>query len=340
MGGGGVVSDSRAPRHAAVDLLLPLPTGQLYPQDPDPSLLGYPRVLGKSCLRSPQIPPVPYNRSVNVSSPPTVPSQDPHNRRSTRPPRNPPEQCSPGSAHPQPALLSVQSAREAKKPVPAPLTASSFLRAASLPRPAVRSPGPSPALPPAPRPCAPAPPPLPQRPPGYSELAERRQRAPPGPGGHCLLSSPNPPPHNRRRPTPGGGGNAPGERPGRAEAARPLPPGWPPPPPHLGRPGSRVPAPGERRRAPCAQQLGAVPLGLRWWAPRRSVPRPRPLRTTAAHPRDLEQRSSRALCSWVSTAAGGTWLRAPSTGFTKLRFPQQRRRLLWQAFFFFFLNEL
>lgn len=243
---------------------------------PHPSLLGCPRVLGKSCLGSPQIPPVPYNRSVNVSSTPTVPSQDPPNRRSPRPPSNPPKQGSPGSAHPQPALLSLQPAREAEKLVPAPLTASSFLRAASLHRPAVRSPGPSPALPPAPRPWAPAPPPLPQRPPGDSELAERSQRAPPGPGGHCLLSSPNPPPHNRRRPTPGGGGNAPGERPGRAETARPLPPRWPPPPPHLARRGRGVPAPGERRRAPCAQQLGAVPLGLRWWAPRRSVPCPGP----------------------------------------------------------------
>lgn len=117
---------------------------------------GIPEFSAKVVSGPPQIPPVPYNRSVNVSSTPTVPSQDPHNRRSTRPPRNPPEQCSPGSAHPQPALLSLQSAREAKKPVPAPLTASSFLRAASLHRPAVRSPGPSPALPPAPRPWAPA----------------------------------------------------------------------------------------------------------------------------------------------------------------------------------------
>lgn len=207
-GGGGVSSLNPAP-HAIQQrtFLLPLPTAtkQLHPEDP--SLLGYAREFSakkkKSCLGSPQIPPVPYNCSVNVSSSPTVPSQDSHNRRSTG--ETPPNSAAPAPLTPSLGFCPYSLAREARKLVPAPLTASSSLRAASLRWPAVRSPGRSPALPPA---CPPRGPGL--RPPGYSELAERRQRAPPGPGGHCLLSSPNPPPHRRRRPTPSGGGDAPG----------------------------------------------------------------------------------------------------------------------------------
>lgn len=152
----GVFFESRAPHHPAADLLFPPPsaTKQLYPQDPDPSLFGYPRVLGKSCPGFPQIPPVPYNRSVSVSSTPA----------SSQPEVHP----SPGVQGP-PKLSSrafVPAARkrstETLRPR-SPLTASSFLRAAALhePRrplawPQPRPPPPQPALPPS-HPAAPGP---------------------------------------------------------------------------------------------------------------------------------------------------------------------------------------
>lgn len=65
---GAVFSESRAPHHPAADSLLPLCTATKQLKDPDPSFLGYSRVLGKSCLGSPQIPPAIYNRFVSVST--------------------------------------------------------------------------------------------------------------------------------------------------------------------------------------------------------------------------------------------------------------------------------
>lgn len=151
----GVFFESRAPHHPAADLLFPPPsaTKQLYPEDPDPSLFGYPRVLGKSCPGFPQIPPVPYNRSVSVSSTPASSQPEVH--------------ASPGVQGP-PKLSSrafVPTARkrstETLRPR-SPLTASSFLRAAALhePRRPLAWPQPRPppqtALPPS-HPAAPGP---------------------------------------------------------------------------------------------------------------------------------------------------------------------------------------
>lgn len=63
-------SEFRAPHHPAGEpsLYSATLTKQLCPEDPDLSRLGHSGALGKSCLRSPQIPPVPYNRSLSVFS--------------------------------------------------------------------------------------------------------------------------------------------------------------------------------------------------------------------------------------------------------------------------------
>lgn len=150
-----------------------------------------------------------------------------------------------------------------------PLTVSSFLELRLSTGPVALSPGP--------RPLPSLRPPTPDIRPraGPRRSSSRNRPATPdspcavsapllGPGGHCLLSAPNPPPRNRRRPTRRGGGSAPGERPGRPQPARPTPPGPPPPPPHLARRHCRVSAARAGRRARCAAAPCAVPLPPRW----------------------------------------------------------------------------
>lgn len=342
--GMGVFFESRAPHHPAGDLLFPPPsaTKQLYPEDPDPSLFGYPRVLGKSCPGFPQIPSVPYNRSVSVSSTPA----------SSQPEVHP----SPGVQGP-PKLSSrafVPTARkrstETLRPR-SPLTASSFLRAAALHEPRRPLAWPQPRPPPQPA----LPPSLPPRGSGSRprRSSSRSGRATPdsrcavsaplrGPARHCLLSAPNPRPRNRRRPTPRRGRQRPEKRPGRAEPALPASLSPPPPPPHLARRRCRVPAAREGRCAPSAHRLCAVPLGPRWWAPRGWVQCPRPLPSHRGWHRGTwrnevgDPPSSRAVCSWGFTAAGGVWLCTPLSGSSKPRLQPRSRDFCGRLFFFFF----
>lgn len=87
-------SEFRAPHHPAGEpsLYSATLTKQLCPEDPDLSRLGHSGALGKSCLRSPQIPPVPYNRSLSVFS-----------TRTLSPESSPPE------VHPYPRVRVPQS---------------------------------------------------------------------------------------------------------------------------------------------------------------------------------------------------------------------------------------
>ncbi|KAJ8791969.1 hypothetical protein J1605_020234 [Eschrichtius robustus] len=73
-------------------------------------------------------------------------------------------------------------------------------RLALAPPPSHPPSGPGPPAPPQPQP----------QPPGHSGRAVRRQRAPPGPGGHCLLSAHNPRPRKRAATNSAAGEAAPG----------------------------------------------------------------------------------------------------------------------------------
>lgn len=97
----------------------------------------------------------------------------------------------------QPGLLSLQLAREARNSAsPAPTHPSHLPSEPPLSTgPAACAWPPPPSHPPSGPDlrAQPPPPPQPQRS-GHSGLAVRSQRAPPGPGGRCLLSAPNPRP--------------------------------------------------------------------------------------------------------------------------------------------------
>lgn len=202
----------------------------------------------------------------------------------------PPKLRSPGSANPSPGFCPCSPQEKQKKNLCVPGTHSPSHLSSEPPL----SKGPAaPCLAFAPLPRLPPtlpldPPQFQPQPSGHSGLAERSQRAPPGPGGHCLLSAPNPPPSKRAATnSAAGGGSARRERLGRAKPARPPPPLLRPAPPHLALLRGGVPAARDGRRAPEAKPLGAVPLEPRWWAPRGSGASA-PFVTTAAGTEGLE----------------------------------------------------
>lgn len=193
--------------------------------------------------------------------------------------------------------------------------------------------------PPSPPPRAPAPPQLQPRPSDHSELAVRSQRAPPGPGGHCLLSAPNPRPRNRRRPI---------RRRGRQRPKK---------------------AAGTRRAAAALFSRRAADLPLTWRFGAAGCRRPGRPGALSAHSRSVRSPSgsggglraarSRAPGPGVTTEglgalksvihpdaarfAVGALLLLEGPGcvphrhqLLKAAFTAARWRLLWQAFFFFF----
>lgn len=267
-------SEFRAPHHPAGEpsLYSATLTKQLCPEDPDLSRLGHSGALGKSCLRSPQIPPVPYNRSLSVFS-----------TRTLSPESSPPE------VHPYPRVRVPQSCVDRafvptvyKRGIEIATTAPTHR---PIFAPSRRCPGLSWPLPLCPSPLPPAPAPARSRAPlqlqqqaqGHSGLAVRTQRAPPRPGRPLPPLRPQP---SAAQPaatnSAAGGGSTPGEPRGRAEQARPPPARRPPPPPHLARRRGRVPAIAEGRHVPCYTPRRVVPLAPRWWAPHGRVPYPRP----------------------------------------------------------------
>lgn len=150
---------------------------------------------------------------MSCSSTPPLPPQDPLNRGppilGVRGPRG----CS-ARALLTPARAFVPAAHKGSKKlrVPSSHSPSHLLSAPPL---SAGSSGPRLALAPPPShppssPGPPAPPQLQPQPPGHSARAVRSQRAPPGPGGHCLLSAHNPRPRKRAATNSAAGEAAPG----------------------------------------------------------------------------------------------------------------------------------